>query len=364
MKENRKKTMVAVIFGGNSSEYGVSLSSASAVLKHMDLRRFTPLMIGISNQGEWFYYNGTIEQIKEDNWCNEANCKPARLLLEPGKKEFIVSIGGTYVHLPFDIAFQVMHGKNGEDGTIQGMLELAGVEFVGCKTLASALCMDKERAHKLVSVEGIRVAKSMVLSNMQDNQKDIDAFIGKVGLPVFIKPLKAGSSYGITKVGEKEQVMEAIALASSYDQQVIIEENIEGFEVGCAIIGTEELIVGEVDEIELTDGFFDYTEKYTLKSSKIHVPARIPVEMRKQVKDTAKVIYRVLGCSGLARVDLFITPEGELVFNEVNTIPGFTEHSRFPNMMKEIGFTYEQLITKLLLTELEVEEEKWECVTI
>lgn len=171
----------------------------------------------------------------------------------------------------------------------------------------------------------------------------------ELNYPLFVKPLRAGSSFGITKVAGPEDLEGAVRHAFEYDSYVILEETIPGFEVGCAVLGTEELLVGEVDEIELSQGFFDYTEKYTLKTSSIHVPARISPEKAKEIKETAKTIYRGLGCSHFARVDMFLTPEGEIYFNEVNTIPGFTAHSRYPNMMKAAGISFEELLSRLLV---------------
>ena len=169
-----------------------------------------------------------------------------------------------------------------------------------------------------------------------------------------VKPVKAGSSYGVTKVTQASQLSDAIALAFKYDTQVILEENIEGFEVGCAVLGNQELTVGEVDEIELSSGFFDFTEKYTLKTSAIHVPARIAPEKAAEIKETAKRIYLALGCRGFARVDMFLTPEGKIVFNEANTIPGFTSHSRYPGMMKAAGHSFGEILTRII--ELAFEE--------
>ena len=174
------------------------------------------------------------------------------------------------------------------------------------------------------------------------------SFAQETGYPLFVKPVKAGSSYGVTKVASPEQLAPAIELAFRYDNQVILEENIEGFEVGCAVLGSSEPITGEVDEIELSGGFFDFTEKYTLKTSSIHVPARIDASKAAEIKETAKTIYRTLGCSGFARVDMFLTPEGEIVFNEVNTIPGFTEHSRYPGMMKAAGYSFENVLDMII----------------
>ncbi len=240
----------------------------------------------------------------------------------------------------------MLHGKNGEDGTVQGLFELSGIPLVGCGTLASALCMDKDRAHKLVSLAGIAVPKSVVLekNTTAARQKILDT----LSFPVFVKPVRAGSSFGVTRVESRDALGTAVDAAFRYDSSVIVEEAVPGFEVGCAVLGTDTLTVGRTDEIELSGGFFDFEEKYMLKTSRIHMPARVDAATELRIQETAKTIYRALGCSGFARVDLFLTPSGELVFNEVNTIPGLTAHSRFPNMMKGIGLSFPQMIDRLL----------------
>ena len=342
-----RKYNIAILFGGCSPEYGVSLASAYAVLMHMNRSRFVPVMIGISREGDWFCFRGEVEKIREDGWCNEADCIPAVLSPCRKKKGILLLKKEKTEFVAIDAAFPVLHGQNGEDGTVQGMIELAGIPLAGCNTLASALCMDKDRAHRLASAAGVRVPKSIVLRQENPYAK-ARAFAGTNGYPLFVKPVKAGSSYGVTKVVLKEQLADALATAFQYDDAVIVEEAIEGFEVGCAILGTDRLIAGEVDEIELSGGFFDFTEKYTLKTSAIHVPARIDGRKASEIKETAKRIYEALGCSVFARVDLFLTPKGEIVFNEINTIPGFTEHSRYPGMMKAAGYSLEEVITKIL----------------
>ena len=244
-----------------------------------------------------------------------------------------------------DAAFPILHGQNGEDGTVQGLIELAGIPLVGCGVLSSALCMDKDRAHKLVQTAGIDVPKSFVARRAEGG---ILERAESIGYPLFVKPLRAGSSFGITKVREERALPAALETAFAYDEQVIVEACIPGFEVGCAVLGHDALTVGEPDEIELHGDFFNYTEKYTLKTSAIHVPARVTPEQRRQIQENAKIIYRALDCRGFARVDQFLTPEGRLVFNEVNTIPGFTAHSRYPNMMKAAGLSFEQVISTLM----------------
>lgn len=227
---------------------------------------------------------------------------------------------------------------------MQGLFELMGIPVVGCGVLTSALCMDKHRVHKLAQAVGVAVPYSCTFTRTA-GREEIEIQAKTIGFPLFVKPVKAGSSFGITEVSDFRDLPAALELAFRYDDEVLIEETIPGFEVGCAVMGNETLTVGEVDEIELADGFFDYTEKYTLKTSAIHVPARVDDIAAQRIKDTAQTIYRALGCRGFARVDMFFTPSGKIVFNEVNTIPGFTAHSRFPSMMKAAGISFEQVIT-------------------
>lgn len=340
-----QKLKIAVLFGGCSPEHGVSLQSAAAVLRHMDRERYEPVMVGISQVGDWFRYTGPVDSIESDIWYSAETCAPAVMCPDRSAPALLVFGPEGMKKTRLDAAFPVLHGRNGEDGTVQGLFELAGVPLVGCGVLASALCMDKDRAHKLAQAAGIEVPESFVTE-----RRDREALerAENIGYPLFVKPLRAGSSYGITKVMERGQLPAALELAFAYDDHVILEEAIPGFEVGCAVMGNEALTVGEPDEIELQGDFFDYQEKYTLKTSAIHVPARITPAKRRRIQENAKAVYRALDCRGFARVDQFLTPEGRLVFNEVNTIPGFTAHSRYPNMMKAAGIPFEQLISTLI----------------
>ena len=352
----RKK--IAVIFGGNSTEHEVSLQSAAAVLWHINREKYEIIPIGITRDGEWYRYTGKTEHIADGTWDKDGRylC-PVAISQSRLVRGFLELTDGRYDTVGIDLAFPVLHGKNGEDGTLQGLFELAGIPVVGCGTLASALCMDKDRAHKLVSLANISVPRSVAFRRM-DREAALQKIAAELVYPLFVKPVRAGSSFGITQVGRKEELDDAIELAFEHDTEVIVEEAVDGFEVGCAVMGTDMLTVGRVDEIELSGGFFDYTEKYTLKSSKIHMPARISREAEKRIRKTAATIYRVLGCSGFARVDMFYTPSGDIVFNEVNTIPGFTAHSRFPNMMDGIGIPFPDMLDELIELYLEEEDEQ------
>lgn len=339
---------IAVIFGGCSTEYEVSLQSAYSVFTNINPDKYHIIPIGITRNGEWYHYTGAYRHIADNTWAqDDSNLCPVTLSLSRSKKGFLRLTENRQEFLQVDLVFPVLHGKNGEDGTLQGLLELADMPFIGCGTLSSALCMDKDKAHKLVSLAGISVPRSLVFgrSNMDAALSEITA---SLSYPLFVKPVRSGSSFGITKVNAKEELDAAIELALEHDTEILAEEIVEGFEVGCAVLGIDTLTVGRVDEIELSEGFFDYTEKYTLQSSQIHMPARIPPETEKRIQDAAITIYKTLGCSGFARVDMFLTPPGEIVFNEVNAIPGFTSHSRYPNMMKGIGLSFAELLEKLI----------------
>lgn len=344
---NRKK--IAVLFGGCSTEYEVSLQSAYAIIQHINQASYEVITIGITKEGTWHLYSGEVDKIIDNTWMEDPACLP--VMISPNKCDHgILIIHPEYVEkIRVDAVFPILHGKNGEDGTVQGLCELAGIPLIGCDMVCSALCMDKDKAHLIVQANGIKVPKSVVL---KEHLEEVVLYekIKNLEMPLFVKPVKAGSSFGITKVQQKEDLVQAVELAFTHDDEVIIEENIEGFEVGCAILGTHELIIGEVDEIELSQGFFDYTEKYTLKSSKIHMPARIRHDVAEHIKQTACTIYKALGCSGFARVDVFLKPDGTIVFNEVNTIPGFTTHSRYPNMLKGIGMRFDEIIEALIRT--------------
>ena len=342
---------ILVFFGGCSTEYGVSLQSAHAVLTHLDRSRFEPLMVGITQNGGWLYYTGTPDNIPADHWQG-SECVPCTLSLSRDESRLLL-LDGSGTQLPFDAAFPVLHGKNGEDGTLQGLLELAGIPVIGCGTLSSALCMDKDRAHKLAALAGVKVPRS-ALFRRGTGLDVLRQAAKKLGYPLFVKPVRAGSSFGITRVTGPEQLAGAAEAAFANDRELLLEEAIPGFEVGCAVLGTEELTVGVVDEIELSQGFFDFEEKYTLKTSAIHCPARIPPQKAAEIQTAAKTIYRALDCKDFARVDLFLTPEGEIIFNEVNTIPGFTAHSRYPNMMKAAGLDFTALITRIIEEEVGV----------
>ena len=345
---NHSKKVIAVFFGGCSTEYEVSLQSAYSIIKSIDTNRYTLVLVGIDRtSGKWFWYRGEIEQIEKDCWQSETSCIPVFPSVDKTVHGLCYLDKNDLQTIPLDAALPVLHGKNGEDGTIQGVLELMGVPVIGCGLLSSALCMDKELAHHIVEMNGIKAAKSISIRKGY-SEPAVKQMASGIGYPLFVKPVHSGSSFGISKVLSEQDLIPAIENAFLHDATVMLEEMVDGFEVGCAILGTDDLLIGAVDEIELSDGFFDFTEKYTLKTSKLNVPARIPYEKSEEIKETAFTIYKLLGCSHFARVDMFLTPAGEIYFNEVNTIPGFTSHSRYPNMLKAVGLSFEEIVSRLL----------------
>lgn len=343
---------IALLFGGCSPEYGVSLHSAHAVACSLDRKRYEPILVGITRQGDWFLYRGAESKIEDDTWSEDENLIPVSLSLNRSDHALLLLEKERAEKLPIDAAFPVLHGKNGEDGTVQGALELAGIPVAGCGVLSSALCMDKDRAHRLVQAAGIPVPRSRIIDRYITQEQSRELAEG-IGWPVFVKPVKSGSSFGITKVSCPQALSDAVELAFSYDDTLLLEEAISGFEVGCAILGNDRVTIGAVDEIELSQGFFDFTEKYSLKTSAIHVPARIDDRTAERIRQTGERIYRALSCRGFARVDMFLADSGEIYFNEVNTIPGFTAHSRFPGMLAAAGLSLSQIITTAIELSLE-----------
>lgn len=348
------KKQIAVFFGGESPEYEVSIQSATAVIQAIDTSKNEIIFIGITKQGKWYLYEGPIEAIINNNWDQHPSCTMVSPIMDK-------ATSGVYIHRAFsvetchiDVAIPILHGQNGEDGTIQGVFELAGINYVGCGVFTSALCTDKVQVQKLVHNLGIQITPSIHFESDKMPHQRIRNFLATHGFPLFIKPVRAGSSIGISMVSSEDALILAIKHAAQFDTEITIEKAIQGSEVGCGIIGNETPIIGGVDEIELDGGFFSFVEKYELVSSQIHMPARIPKSVKLQIQKAAREIYEAVHCEGLSRIDFFLQEDGQLIFNEVNTMPGFTEHSRFPALMREAGYSYEKLVQTLI----ELAEEK------
>lgn len=345
------KTKLAILFGGKSDEYSVSLSSAAAIIKNVPEELFDVTLVGITQEGQWFLYEANADKINDDTWHKE---KLSPVLLNMGSNfKGLVKLNlenNTFEKIEIDCIFPVLHGRNGEDGTIQGLCQMTGIPFVGCDMTSSAVGMDKEFTHIICENAGIKTAPyvAAVNSNKLNIKKLYDETLEKLGLPMFIKPANSGSSIGISKVRNYEEFEKGIMEAFHHDNKVVVESMIEGFEIGCAVVGNDELTIGEVDEIDTKNDFFDYVEKYSQHNSKIYCPARISDELKNEAKLIAEKTYRALGCKGLSRVDMFVTPENKIYLNEINTIPGLTDLSRYPSMLRKIGMEYKDLIVKLV----------------
>lgn len=342
---------VGVIFGGVSSEYEISLLSASSVLNNIDKSKFEVYKIGIAKDGAMFLYDGGIEKIKADSWQG-ADCKPCVISTDRARRGIIVlEEDGKSSVLPLDVIFPVLHGKNGEDGTMQGLLTIAGIPFVGCDVLSSAACMDKDVTHALLDSAGVPVSKWLAITNSffeKTSEQFIDSVETILGYPCFVKPANAGSSVGISKASNKEELIEAIKRAFVHDKKIIVEEMLTGLELECAVLGNDEPIASSIGEIEPCNEFYDYEAKYLANKSKTYIPARIEKRDSDALKAAALKAYRVMGCSGLSRVDFFLSKSGRVTLNEINTIPGFTDISMYASLFINDGVSYGELVTRLL----------------
>jgi D-alanine---(R)-lactate ligase len=332
---------VGIIFGGSSEEHPVSVKSAQEIAKNLDTEKYEPFWIGITKSGAWKLCDGP-----GADWEN-GDCRPAVLSPDRSVHGLLVLEKGQYEALGLDLVLPVLHGKLGEDGAIQGLLELSGIPYVGCDIQSSALCMDKSLTYTVVRSAGIATPNFWVVTTNED--LDLD----RLTFPVFVKPARSGSSFGVTKVSRKEELPGAVETARQYDSKVLIEEAVVGSEIGCAILGDDlDLIAGEVDRIALSHGFFRIHQESKPESgsenSTFIVPADISAESRSLVQETAKAIYRVLGCRGLSRVDMFLKEDGTVVLNEVNTLPGMTSYSRYPRMMAAAGLPLTEVIDRIV----------------
>jgi D-alanine--(R)-lactate ligase len=343
------KLRVGIIFGGCSEEHPVSVKSAREVAKHLDPEKYEPFWIGVTTSGAWKLCDGPVA-----NWESHAH-RPVVLSPDRSVHGLLVLERERYDMIRLDVVLPVLHGRLGEDGAIQGLLELSGVPYVGCDIPSSALCMDKSLAYIVAGDAGIATPKHWVLSG--DEKIDPDS----LGYPVFVKPARSGSSFGVSKVSGQEELPGALETARRYDAKVLIEEAVAGAEVGCAILGERSgLVAGEVDRVALSHGFLRIHQEgdpeNRSENSRFIVPADISAEARSLVQETAKAIYRALGCRGLARVDTFLTDDGTVVLNEVNTMPGLTSYSRYPKMMAAAGLPLGHVIDRLVTQALHDEK--------
>ncbi|MEC3992583.1 D-alanine--(R)-lactate ligase [Actinacidiphila sp. DG2A-62] len=332
---------VGILFGGCSEEHPVSVKSAREIAASLDTGAYEPFYVGITRDGVWKLCDGP-----DPGW-EDGNGRPAVLSPDRGVRGLLVFEQGRYGTVPLDVVLPVLHGRLGEDGAVQGLLELSGIPYVGCDVQSSALCMDKSLAYTVARSAGIATPEFWTVSDGGKVEAD------RLTYPVFVKPARSGSSFGVTKVDREEELPAALEAARRYDTKVLIERAVAGSEVGCAVLGDEpELFVGEVDHIALSHGFFRIHQESAPESGSENstpiVPADIPDRARELVQETAKAVYRALGCRGLARVDMFLTPDGRVVLNEVNTLPGMTSYSRYPRMMAAAGLPMSALVDRML----------------
>ena len=352
-----RKLNVCVLFGGISPEHEVSLRSAESVLNNMDPEKYNIFPVGITKEGNWILFGSNdYAKLPTQEWLN---CPENRqVALSPVRGQGLLSFeGDCVVREHIDVVFPVLHGENGEDGTVQGLLQLAGIPYVGAHVSASAVAMDKTLTKLVVDNAGItQAAWELVRNSDLHNRMStiIENLESKFTYPVFVKPAGTGSSVGVSKATNKEELNDALLRAGTYDEKILVEEYINGYEVEVAVMGNSRPVASEVGEIESGAEFYDYDAKYVTDTSVVYIPARIPGHVAEEIREKAVKIYQAIGCQGLSRVDFFVTKaEKRVVFNEINTLPGFTSISMFPKLFVASGISYNELIYQLLQLAME-----------
>lgn len=345
------KIRVGLIFGGQSSEHEVSLQSARNILDALDQDKFEVLLIGVDKRGKWHVS-------QPSNFLLDAN-DPARIALRetgkrlalvPGENERQLMMAANASPLAqMDVAFPIIHGTLGEDGSLQGLLKMANIPFVGAGVLGSAICMDKDVAKRLLRDAGLQVAPFVTLTRARAAQTNLDAIVAQLGLPLFVKPANQGSSVGVSKVKRVGDLRAALDEAFCFDRKVLVEQAVVGREIECAVLGNDYPHASGCGEIVLSDEFYAYDTKYLNEDgARVVVPANIPDEVCQRIRTIAVKAFQTLECSGMARVDVFLTPAGDVVINELNTLPGFTNISMYPKLWQEAGLSYQDLISRLI----------------
>lgn len=340
---------VLVLFGGVSPEHEVSLRSAAAVLKNIDREKNAILSVGITKAGAWRLTDASPEQIESGEWEQLKN-RPAMLSCDRENKGLLVEMNNGWQIRPVDLVLPMLHGENGEDGRLQGLLELAGLSFVGPGMRASVGGMDKALTKVLLSAVGIRQAAYLVLRRNGDEGRMVSQVESKFAYPVFVKPAGTGSSCGVSKAKNRQELIGAIRNAFKYDSKVLVEEFIEGREIEVAVLGDKNGTYASCPgEIVSGAEFYDYESKYISNTSTVHIPAEIKEDTVEKLRRTACLAFETLECNGQSRVDFFVKKDGEIVLNEINTLPGFTSISMWPKlMMYAQNLSYPELIEKLL----------------
>lgn len=352
-----KKLSVCILFGGISPEHAVSLRSAESVLNTIDSEKYNIFPVGITREGEWILYGGRdYADLPAGRWLEHPDNRRAALSPVRGQGLLIFE-GDCVVRERIDVVFPVLHGENGEDGAMQGLLQMAGIPYVGPHISASAVAMDKTLT-KLVAdhVNVPQAAWHLVRREELDSRMDeiLHTLEQRFAYPMFVKPAGTGSSVGVSKAADRESLEKALHTAAEFDRQILVEEFIHGREVEVAVMGNENPVASVCGEIDSGAEFYDYDAKYLTDTSVAYIPARIPEDVAETVREAAVKIYRAIGCQGLSRVDFFVTFEGNrVVFNEINTLPGFTSISMYPKLFAASGIPYGELIDELLKLALE-----------
>lgn len=347
----KKKTRVALLCGGKSAEHEISLQSAKNIFEAIDQKKYEVLLIGISKKGQW-----TLIETSRKGWPKSIPSIKANksLALAPGRKMGpLIGLSGREAVGRVDVVFPVLHGPFGEDGTVQGLLKLANVPFVGAGVLGSAVGMDKDLMKRLLRDAGIPIARFITARRFED-KIDFASVERALGLPLFVKPANLGSSVGIHKVKDERQFVSAVEDAFRYDQKILLEECIQGREIECSVLGNEDPIASVPGEIITGHEFYSYEAKYLdEKGAVLEIPAELPAEVTKEIQDIAIQSFKTLCCEGMARVDFFLRDNREVIVNEINTIPGFTKISMYPKLWEASGISYTELIDRLIQLALE-----------
>ena len=353
------KLNIALIFGGKSGEHEVSLVSTASIYKHIDKDKYNVFTIGITKEGTWMYYEGSEENIKNGNWVNLANKKVEVNLVPSGNKEVGIIFEDGRVE-KIDVLFPVLHGPYGEDGTIQGLFEISQIPYVGCGVLASSVGMDKLICKKVFSEIGLPQVNYTDTSRWafyMDSDKELNDIEAKLSYPIFVKPANLGSSVGISKATDREELLKGIEEALKYDSRIVLEQGIDAREIEVAVLGNDEVKASIAGEIKPAKDFYDYEDKYINGASTYDIPANISKENMENIRRMAVEAFKGIDGKGLSRVDFFIDRNsGEIFINEINTLPGFTNISMYPKMWEATGLPYTQLIDKLI--ELAIDAKK------
>ncbi len=348
----KKKIRVALLCGGKSAEHEISLQSAKNIFEAIDREKYQVLLIGISKKGQW-----TLIETSRKGWPKSIPSIKANksLALAPGRKMGpLVGLSGREAVGRVDAVFPVLHGPFGEDGTVQGLLKLANVPFVGAGVLGSAVGMDKDLMKRLLRDAGIRIARFLVFDRSSFQEIEFENLQHQLGVPFFVKPANLGSSVGIHKVSDKKQLERALKDAFQYDSKILVEEYIQGREIECSVLGNDHPIASVPGEIITGHEFYSYEAKYLdEKGAVLKIPAELPAGITKEIQDIAIQSFKTLCCEGMARVDFFLRDNREVIVNEINTIPGFTKISMYPKLWEASGISYAELIDRLIQLALE-----------